>query len=283
MTIQSAKNSSGIWFRVSVGSAAFFTVALASLVIGGLRWEWVANRFAATFTPLGAVVAASIASAGAAYVHDKQAQATERSGNREYERGLWERFQQATQLFANKDHFATRVAGVYALCGLADEWIRHHESTGVTDHIRKRAEVETITDLLSAHLRRNLHKKTSATASAKEIEALVNESILAQFAIRFRPTDSTSTRWAGLGIVLDLHGTDLSSTLWSGVDLTGADLTRADLTDIDLRNADLTGVITKNAVFDGADLRGARGWTQHQLDSATSAAHIISGPCTPDE
>jgi hypothetical protein len=80
-------------------------------------------------------------------------------------------------------------------------------------------------------------------------------------------------RWAYL-VELDLSGAYLS-----GADLRGAILTRANLRRTDLSDADLSWG-AKAADLSGADLsranlKGARGWTGHQLSAAKSLEEAI--------
>jgi uncharacterized protein YjbI with pentapeptide repeats len=79
---------------------------------------------------------------------------------------------------------------------------------------------------------------------------------------------------ANLGEAILLRA-DLSDAILRGADLRGADLSLADLSDADLRGAKvryakLSGADLSLADLSGADLIGAKGWTEEQLDQASS-------------
>jgi uncharacterized protein YjbI with pentapeptide repeats len=88
----------------------------------------------------------------------------------------------------------------------------------------------------------------------------------------------------------DLTGIDLSdalltranltqATLWRATllrtDLTGANLERADVRHADLADANLARAVLPGADLSDADLRGARGLTQEQIDSAQGNARTV--------
>ncbi|MDF3313061.1 pentapeptide repeat-containing protein [Rhodococcus sp. T2V] len=249
-----------VWFRISVGSAFVAALALAVLVVAGIFKEWVAQRFSGVMTPLGAVVAASIASAGAARTVIAQNVIARRHRLEDAEKELWSRFDSAAEQLADKSHFAIRVAGVYAFVGLADDWLHHHErrdevEKSVSSVLNTRAECETIVDTLCAYLRLNTHHVTDA--ETHKSEKIVNEAIISQFRLHLGTNESTPPEpkvkppvkgaWSNRGLELDLRGAELFGSLLFNVDLRNAYLARADL-----YNADLSG-----ARLDGADLQGA--------------------------
>ncbi|NMM92129.1 hypothetical protein B2J88_49110 [Rhodococcus sp. SRB_17] len=249
-----------LWFRVSVGSAAFAAVALLALVVVGIPKEWLVVRYSAVLAPLGAIVAASIASAGAARLAMAQTANADRTRLEDAEKDLWSRFEGAAKQLADKSHFAIRVAGVYAFVGLADDWLRHQRKKNADSTANVlRAECETITDTLCAYLRQNTHIQV-APGTAKA-ERIVNEAIIGQFrvhlALKKKDSQEAGGQWAGIGLKLDLHGVDLERSYFNGMDLKDAVLVKADLFDVDLRGSNLDGATLRGADLSGADLTEA--------------------------
>ncbi|WP_268988312.1 pentapeptide repeat-containing protein [Rhodococcoides fascians] len=85
-------------------------------------------------------------------------------------------------------------------------------------------------------------------------ESQVNDAIISQFAVRL---NKQSGAWRGLGLVLDLHGADLSKSLWSNLDLRRAIFNGADMRDIDLRGCLLAGADLTRAQLEKADVSGS--------------------------
>ncbi|WP_257014937.1 pentapeptide repeat-containing protein [Rhodococcus sp. ACPA1] len=259
-----------VWFGISVGSAFVAALALIALVVAGIFMEWVAQRFSGVMTPLGAVVAASIASAGAARTVIAQNVIARRNRLEDAEKELWSRFDSAAKQLADKTHFAIRVAGVYAFVGLADDWLHHHErreevEKTVSSVLNTRAECETIVDTLCAYLRQNTHQVTDI--ETRKSEKIVNEAIISQFRLHLGTEDSTPPdpavkppvkgAWSDRGLELDLRGADLFGSFLFNVDLRSAYLARADLYNADLSGARLDGADLQGADLCAADLRGA--------------------------
>ena len=214
-------------------------------------------------TPLGAAVAAAIASAGAARTLMAQSEIAQRNRFEDEERLLWSRFDRAAHQFARHE-FAIQAAGAYALAGLADDWIRHNKRLNAMGSERRdeTAEAETIVDILCAHLRRNTHLIKGLSEAEAAEAALVNEAIISQLATHlWRPaTDSDSSPpglWARKEFKLDLRGTDLNRSNWSQLDLRDATLYRADLYDADLSGCDLSRANLRRVDIRKADLKGA--------------------------
>ncbi|WP_196248458.1 hypothetical protein [Rhodococcoides fascians] len=127
------------WFWTSLLAVFLSLVALIGLVWAGSVKEWFAERFSGVYTPVGAVLVASFASLGAAlnYYHqakDKHDREIEES-NYKREGALWDRSHRAAEAFGIKDSdlVGIRQSGVYALCGVGDDWIRHRRPLGDTD------------------------------------------------------------------------------------------------------------------------------------------------------
>ncbi|GAA4491074.1 hypothetical protein GCM10023094_55310 [Rhodococcus olei] len=259
-----AKDGLSVWFRVSVGAAVVAVVALVVLVVMGIWKEWLITRYGGVLGPLGAIVAAAIASAGAARLAIAQTRNADRTRAEDAEKDLWTRFEGAAKQLADEDHFMIRVAGVYAFVGLAGDWLRHHERRKALGIGRStvRGECETITDTLCAYLRQNTHKKGPEEDQAGE--KVVNEAIIAQFRAHLglegpnrNGISVEKGAWADLGIELDLHGAELSRSYLDRMDLKKAVLARADLHNADLRGAHLDDANLQRADLRDADLREA--------------------------
>ncbi|MGW6660469.1 pentapeptide repeat-containing protein [Rhodococcus sp. NPDC055024] len=264
--------SSGLqmWFWISCLVAATSALSLAVLVGAALHWDWVAGRVGGVLAPLGAMVAAAIASAGAARTLMAQSEIAQKNRVEDAESLLWTRFEKAAQQLASSEHFSIRTAGVYTLVGLADDWLHHHRrliELGVEGRVEV-AECETIVDILCAYLRQNTHlvSPSPAVLNIEAGERVVNEAIIAQFCSHMRQAQAAKPGgtapvsavpaglWAGRGLVLNLYGADLSKSLWSKVDMRLAVLRHANLNDADLSGADLSGSDVQRSDLRNADL-----------------------------
>jgi hypothetical protein len=264
---RSAETGLLVWYRTSLGAAVVAGIALFVLVGTGMAKEWVAQRFSGVMAPLGVVVAAAIASAGAARLAIAQSQTTEKARLEDAEKELWNRFDSAARQLADKTHFAIRVAGVYSFVGLADDWLRHHRRRTDADNpaSNSSAECETIVDTLCAYLRQNTHK--AKKVKTQNAEKVVNEAIITQLRLHMGTNNATPDDpiekpavqglWADRGLVLDLHEADLSRSLMYNVDFRKAVLTDVDLYDADLSGARLDGAKLQRADLCKADLSGA--------------------------
>jgi len=211
-------------------------IALFVLVGTGMAKEWVAQRFSGVMAPLGVVVAAAIASAGAARLAIAQSQTTEKARLEDAEKELWNRFDSAARQLADKTHFAI-----------------------------SSAECETIVDTLCAYLRQNTHK--AKKVKTQNAEKVVNEAIITQPRLHMGTKNATPDDpiekpavqglWADRGLVLDIHEADLSRSLMHNVDFRKAVLTDVDLYDADLSGARLDGAKLQRADLCKADLSGA--------------------------
>ena len=174
------------------------------------------------------------------------------------ERALRERYTEAAELLGSPQ-FPMRMAGVYALAALADDWHRFGDDT----------ERQVCIDLLCAYLRADTAARygaediTDAEKRAKwEEENAVRAAIIA--AIRARrlrslPEDDARS-WRTCA--LDLTGAKLMRADFSDADLRGADLVNADLSDASLFRTNLArlylyDVKLVGAILDAADLSKA--------------------------
>ncbi|KZF13437.1 hypothetical protein A2J01_34740 [Rhodococcus sp. EPR-134] len=240
---------------------------MLALVVVGISKEWLVVRYSAVLAPLGAIVAASIASAGAARLAMAQTANADRTRLEDAEKDLWSRFEGAAKQLADESHFAIRVAGVYAFVGLADDWLRLRRKKNVTARENiVRAECETITDTLCAYLRQNNRKVPDVTGPNDESRArvkaqrIVNEAIISQFRIHLqfeKNGEEAGGLWADIGLRLDLRGVDITSAYFDGMDLKDSVFVDADLFDVDLSRSNLNGANLRRADLSGADLTKA--------------------------
>jgi hypothetical protein len=107
--IEESSASKGLqaWFWISCAIGVVAAVLLAVLVGLALHFDWLAGRVGGVLAPMGAAVAAAIASAGAARTLMAQSEIAQRNRFEDGERLLWERFGTAAEQFANDD-FAIR-------------------------------------------------------------------------------------------------------------------------------------------------------------------------------
>ncbi|MFT9533757.1 pentapeptide repeat-containing protein [Mycobacteroides abscessus subsp. abscessus] len=243
------------WFWVSAAAALVSFAAVCVLAGSSLRWDWVADRIGGLLTPLGAIVVAALASAGAARTLLAQSDVNERNRREDIEAALWKRYDEAAKQLGSSEGFVVRAAGVYALAGLANDWIRHHQRMQeLGDYTRaENNECDTIVSILCAHLRRANHQDDSLSCSLRDEEELVNEAIISRLQIEFQRGGIHGPRgmWVGRSR-LDLRRADLSSTLLAGVDFTGAILKDANLNDADFTDA----VLDAPADLSRADVSG---------------------------
>ncbi|CPV42370.1 Uncharacterised protein [Mycobacteroides abscessus subsp. massiliense] len=196
------------WACSSIAVACVSAIAAASLVAASLKWGWVADRIGGLLTPLGAIVVAALASAGAARTFMAQTDIAERNRREDVEAAMWKRYDEAAEQLGSNHGFAVRSAGVYALAGLANDWIRHRERIGETDRDNHN-ECDTIVNILCAHLRTRSHRKPGLSEVEELEEELVNEAIISRLQVEFQGgksrqawevgrTDSSRFTWGGL-------------------------------------------------------------------------------------
>lgn len=174
------------------------------------------------------------------------------------ERALRERYTEAAELLGSPQ-FPMRMAGVYALAALADDWHRFGDDT----------ERQVCIDLLCAYLRTD----TSARYGAEDItdtekhakweeENAVRAGIIATIRARRLRSLAEDDARSWRTCALDLTGAKLMRADFSDADLRGADLANADLTEAFLFRTNLTGmklfaVKLVGAILDAADLSKA--------------------------
>ncbi|MEW1881034.1 pentapeptide repeat-containing protein [Rhodococcus sp. NPDC080181] len=202
---------------------------------------------------------------------------------REVMRDLQSRFTtSATQL---ADDAATiRLAGVYSLASLADDWYTATGSTLASERDR-----QVCIDVLCAYLRRDttsdtaLYSKLKKSDKAGRTDDLEAEEKIVRAAIitairthtTIVPKDTNDPKWTGADFDLtgakldsaDLLAVDLATALFPGADLTKATLNGARLNGCNfngtkfsnghLNGTQLTGANLHKAHFDGARLDGA--------------------------
>ncbi|WP_100484565.1 pentapeptide repeat-containing protein [Mycobacteroides abscessus] len=258
------------WFWSSISVAVVAGCATIALVTASLIWEWVGDRIGSVPTALGALVVATLASAGAARTLQAQSALAERNRREDIESALWERYDAAAKQLSSDQGFAVQSAGVYALAGLANDWIRHHDRMEMLGDVnrKKNNEVDTIVSILCAQLRKNSLTDRSLTRSQRAEDALVSEAIISRLQVEFQHGSPIGGRGSWVGKTrLDLREVDLSGALLAGVDFTGAVLKRANL-----RDADFTG-----AILDSADLTGADVTMAHftKASMCRTIVHIV--------
>lgn len=186
----------------------------------------------------------------------EQAKTFERTYQRELTRDLRSRYTTCAEQLAHESA-AIRLAGVYALASLADEWELQGE----------REEKQVAIDLLRAYLRTpNTHTPVLIAAHLPDTGELEVRKTILQLLHNhsiFAKTDPKSWR----GFVCTVQGADLinmhleSAKLdggnLSGANLSGANLSHALLADTRFYGANLQAANLSGAYLDGADLSGA--------------------------
>ncbi len=206
--------------------------------------------------------------------HDENAKlaeqqlARDQSHQREVTRDLQSRFtNSATQL---ADNAATiRLAGVYSLASLADDWYAATGSTLASERDR-----QVCIDVLCAYLRRDTTAYSELFAQLKEgdivgrTDALKAEEMIVRDAVitalrahtTFVPDVTNDPSWRGANF--DLTGAKLGAAYLQALDLAtallpGADLIDARLIGTRLNSCNLDGTIFVSAHLNGAQLIGA--------------------------
>lgn len=161
---------------------------------------------------------------GAALIAYRRQTATETTLKDDRTKALHERYSAGADQLGH-DSSAIRLAGVYALASLADDWQTHRPGA---------RERQVCSDLLCAYLRSSSRTQDPGTTDG-DVRAAIVDSIWKR--IRFLPgrdTWITNPEWHWL--TLNLRSTDLSD-----VKLSSAFLANADFTTASLARADLTG------------------------------------------
>ncbi|MBN0975086.1 MULTISPECIES: pentapeptide repeat-containing protein [unclassified Gordonia (in: high G+C Gram-positive bacteria)] len=257
-----------------------FGVLVVLLVVAYFALRWVLgnlspqDQYGGALTPLGAAAAAIVAVLGVVLTlqhHHRtlmeENQANWRAHTREVERARWDRFTGATGQLGDAQSFARRLAGVYALVAVIDEWLQ--------DETNPDAPVVPAVETLTAYLRANTHRAPVSTASGHDLKGIgyddyVRDAIIERLREKFLvparcPEEpgyiglktQPAQRWNGKSPTLSLGDADLTNVLWAGMDLTHAKLDYCDLCNADLRRADLRGAGLKRAYLLRAHLQGA--------------------------
>ncbi|OZE92960.1 hypothetical protein CH299_29065 [Rhodococcus sp. 14-2686-1-2] len=222
---------------------------------------------------------------------DELLAAREQAHLRETIRDLRSRFATAAAQLADPAA-PVRLAGVYSLGSLADDWAALHPLDAAV------IERQVCIDLLCAYLRNDTANELVMLSrlSAEDVQALaavfeaeekrVRAAIvtLIQTHTAFLPEYQDNPSWRGSKF--DLSGAKLPNESLGSVDLAGAflvgtDLTEADLKGIRLRSADLgdavlTGAWLNHACLDTANLLGATLIGAH-LDGVSFVGALMHG------
>ncbi|MFC1472879.1 pentapeptide repeat-containing protein [Rhodococcus qingshengii] len=186
----------------------------------------------------------------------EQAKTFERTYQREVIRDLRSRYTVCAEQLANPSA-AIRLAGVYALASLADDWQQQDE----------RDEKQVAIDLLCAYLRTpNTYTPSLSAARLPDTGELeVRQTILLTLQKRSVLESSDPKNWKGFDykfinadlIGANLTNADLAEARLTGANLTGANLTGAKLNSARLISMNLTGASLMLAKLTGADLTWA--------------------------
>ncbi|OQM83381.1 Secreted effector protein PipB2 [Rhodococcus sp. 66b] len=196
---------------------------------------------------------------------DEQAKASERTHQREVIRDLRSRYTTSAEQLAHESS-AIRLAGVYALASLADDWQQQDEPE----------EKQVAIDLLRAYLRTpNTHTPALNAANLPDTGELeVRKTILftmhKRSSTRRRASGDKSASKSWNGFNCDLNNADLALVDLAGANLVNAKLARAKLTD-----ANLAGATLVDAILLGADLAGAR-----LFDANLAGARLVGAKLT---
>ncbi|MFD4932897.1 pentapeptide repeat-containing protein, partial [Peribacillus butanolivorans] len=185
--------------------------------------------------------------------HQHKIAADQREHTASTERNLRDRYTTCAEQLAH-DTAAIRLAGVYALASLADDW----HTFGNND------ERQVCIDLLCAYLRTEPPKPrrngidTSIQLLEGQEESVAREeqhvrtAIINAIRIRTTPRDGIPAAWSRCEF--DLTGANLTRVYLVGADLTGANLSEANLTGASLSYTELSWVLMVGANLSGADL-----------------------------
>lgn len=171
-----------------------------------------------------------------------------------------DRYTAITEQLSNRNA-TIRLAGVYALAALADEW--------QTDKLDSTEEGEEEFDqrdvavkLLCAYMRTERHAGGSGGSSSEELHEIRTAIV---FLIRNHTRRDARVKWPAH--LIDLRG----ANLW-GADLSEANLEDADLRWADLQRANLEGATLSGARLGKARLCGAKLDTEQRMYAAQEGA-----------
>lgn len=188
-----------------------------------------------------------------------------RTESREQERALRARFTASAAQLAD-DSPTIRLAGVFSLSSLADDWTRFGNTDEknvcvellrsyiVAPQIQPSPDSDDASPFLQVRARIVHVLQTEQTRNSTDDRRRSDNS--ARSLLAYTRLESVDLRGADLTHA-NLTHTILTHANLAGADLTRADLTRADLTGADLTRANLTGANLTFADLTGADLGGA--------------------------
>lgn len=174
----------------------------------------------------------------------EQVKASERTHRREVIRDLRSRYTTCAEQLAHPSA-AIRLAGVYALASLADDWQQQDE----------REEKQVAIDLLRAYLRTPNIARQSEEDGPYEYdggELEVRKTITLTMHKHWIEDPSFPKSWKDFDC--NMVGADLAHVDLGGANLAGANLTRANLAGANLSSANLAGANLSSANLAGADL-----------------------------
>lgn len=209
------------------------------------------------------LISAAIAASVAAYSRGQAEKHFQASHSLEVTGALRDRYTTSAAQLAHESA-AIRLAGVYALAALADDWAQNGNEN----------ERQVCIDLLRAYLRtiqpRSADRPSSTVGASDpmidEAELEVRKTIVLTINGRRMLSPSDPRSWASLDCSLartDLRGLDLTQQDFSRVSFKGANLAstkfaHSDLTRANLSGADLTKSFLLGSILYRADLKFAR-------------------------
>lgn len=227
------------------------------------------------------------------------------------ERALHDRTTAAAEQLGH-DNASIRMAGVYALAAIADDWLR----------IQRQDQAQAVVNVLTAYLRSDTLPPNAPESDPPDVIAKAQRVRQREEDVRAAIIGSISERrwpggaWTRLALDLrgaylinmdlfgahltganltgahltgahlfgaDLFGADLFGAHLFGADLTDTDLTRADLTDADLTDANLTDANLTDANLTDANLSGVRGAVRGQFTAEQLKSMKRPPPFADDE
>ncbi|MBM7460538.1 pentapeptide repeat-containing protein [Rhodococcus coprophilus] len=207
----------------------------------------------------------------AASQHEHKVQADNREHHSGRERHLRERYTTCAEQLGH-DNSAIRLAGVYALASLADDW---HE-------FGNDSERQVCVDLLCAYLRSRPQSPPGdgpQEVDADEARPSREEQQARTAIIRIIQLRTEDGLWTNCHFDLveaNLSGAVLSGAVLSGANLTGANLTGAKLIGANLLGANLLGANLLGANLTGAKLIGANLTGARLIEANLTRANLRS-------
>ena len=275
--------SGGVWISLLIA-----VVLVVGVCFSVNYWEWLrsnANTIRVIALVVGGVIAV-ILTLWRSMIAERQATAARSQSDTAQLSLLNERYQKGAEMLGNKV-LATRLGGIYALRRLAEEYPQEY-------HVQ-------IMRLFCAFVRHptELEPDGKPSLDVKDTMGAIafcskkSAAIETNFRINFERADLRGISWhdfegvnlaeasffsADLSASIFASGVNLSKIFAMNANLSNAYLVKvklceaflmsADLTGAQLNDADLSKAVLTGAILTKADLRGVRGLTQVQLDSA---------------